>query len=309
MNYLQDAQRTLADQMLAHVNPHLFSLARMTPKKTTYLKHPGVALIAHTKTDVKNALDMLALYHIKHEDDGKFIPGVMDYNRPPENITDGSTLVQFAGQLCYLSFGSERTPLANNRQYVENILQQAHGSVLEHWNASFLLYGISRSLTHELVRHRSGMAYSQVSQRYVDGGSLRFVQRPEFKGGDAENSFFDVIDTAALNYEHTAEYLMLHQQEELAALSRRDRRKSVNQTARYCLPNCTEAPLVATGNGRAWRHVLEQRGSKPAEREIRSLAWRICLILQAIEPNLFQDYKIIEIGENDWGLENTYRKV
>ena len=80
--------------------------------------------------------------------------------------TDGERLAEFAGRLCYMS---QKNP-ANRatRDYLENIKKQGHGSVLEHANYSLLLEGVSRSLTHELVRHRAGFAYSQLSQRYVD---------------------------------------------------------------------------------------------------------------------------------------------
>ena len=80
--------------------------------------------------------------------------------------TDGERLAEFAGRLCYMS---QRNPAGRNtRDYLENIKRQGHGSVLEHANYSVLIEGVSRSLTHELVRHRAGWAYSQLSQRYVD---------------------------------------------------------------------------------------------------------------------------------------------
>src|SRR5688500_11893212 len=96
--------------------------------------------------------------------------------------TDGERLAEFAGRLCYMS---QRNP-ANRatRDYLENIKKQGHGSVLEHANYSLLLEGVSRSLTHELVRHRAGFAYSQLSQRYVDESDARFVVPPAIIGED-----------------------------------------------------------------------------------------------------------------------------
>ena len=80
--------------------------------------------------------------------------------------TDGERLAEFAGRLCYMS---QANPAKRpTREYLDNIKKQGHGSVLEHANYSLLLEGVSRSLTHELVRHRAGFAYSQLSQRYVD---------------------------------------------------------------------------------------------------------------------------------------------
>ena len=68
-----------------------------------------------------------------------------------------------------MSFGPNRTKNADAQKYIDNILKSGHGSVLEHAQYSFLLYGVGRDFTHELVRHRTGVAFSQVSQRYVDG--------------------------------------------------------------------------------------------------------------------------------------------
>ena len=77
--------------------------------------------------------------------------------------TDGERLAEFAGRLCYMS---QKNPAGRStREYLENIKRQGHGSVLEHANYSLLLEGVSRSLTHELIRHRAGFAYSQLSQR------------------------------------------------------------------------------------------------------------------------------------------------
>jgi thymidylate synthase (FAD) len=97
--------------------------------------------------------------------------------------TDGERLAEFAGRLCYMS---QRNPAKRvTREYLENIKRQGHGSVLEHANYSLLLEGVSRSLTHELIRHRAGWAYSQLSQRYVDESSASFVIPPAVIGDEA----------------------------------------------------------------------------------------------------------------------------
>src|SRR5829696_3961759 len=97
--------------------------------------------------------------------------------------SDGERLAEFAGRLCYMS---QKNPASRaTREYLENIKKQGHGSVLEHANYSVLVEGVSRSLTHELVRHRAGMAYSQLSQRYVDESEASFVVPPAIVG-DAE---------------------------------------------------------------------------------------------------------------------------
>ena len=97
--------------------------------------------------------------------------------------TGGEQLAEFAGRLCYMS--QHNPAKRETREYLENIKKQGHGSVLEHANYSILLEGVSRSLTHELVRHRAGFAYSQLSQRYVDESEANFVVPPAIIGDEA----------------------------------------------------------------------------------------------------------------------------
>src|SRR5262245_15431212 len=97
--------------------------------------------------------------------------------------TDGERLAEFAGRLCYMS--QHNPAKRDTREYLENIKKQGHGSVLEHATYSLLFEGVSRSLTHELVRHRAGFAYSQLSQRYVDESQAAFVIPPAVIGDEA----------------------------------------------------------------------------------------------------------------------------
>lgn len=185
-------------------------------------------------------------------------------------------------------------------------------SVLEHANFSFLLYGISRSLTHELVRHRH-QGFSQLSQRYVSGKVLRFVERPEYQVDEGlHERFIYRIDRHASEYELMSARLLKQQESGdifLSAENKRDARKKVQQTSRSLLPNETEAPMVVTGNVRAWRHVIEQRASAHAETEIRRLAIRILLCLAVFDPILFGDYEIHETSPGDYVAETQYQKV
>ncbi|MGH9435149.1 MAG: FAD-dependent thymidylate synthase, partial [Terriglobia bacterium] len=97
-------------------------------------------------------------------------------------------LNEVAGRTCYMSFGKGRK---SNREYLENILSSKHGSVLEHATWSFLITGVSRSLTHELVRHRAGFSFSQLSQRYVDEGEARYVVPPLYQQNEALRQKWD----------------------------------------------------------------------------------------------------------------------
>lgn len=111
--------------------------------------------------------------------------------------TDGERLAEFAGRLCYMS---QRNPAGRTtREYLENIKKQGHGSVLEHASYSLLLEGVSRSLTHELVRHRAGFAYSQLSQRYVDESAAQFVMPPAIIGDEPLEAAWRAQVTSALS--------------------------------------------------------------------------------------------------------------
>jgi len=235
------------------------------------------------------------------------------YLDDPTGLTPAARLCKAAGQVCYASFGPKRTYNADAARYFRNIMESGHGSVLEHANFTLLFHGISRSVTHELVRHRAGVGVSQVSQRYVSGTVLRFVERPEYQA-DAElhAAFESRIDRAAAEYAAVAERLIAQQKagsEILSGEARTDLRKKVQQAARSVLPNETEAPIVVTANVRAWRHILEMRASPHAEIEIREMAYRAYLCLVHSEPLLFGDYRVVTLPDGTYCVETDHPKV
>src|SRR5688572_10123914 len=182
--------------------------------------------------------------------------------------TDGERLAEFAGRLCYMS---QKNPAKRaTRDYLENIKKQGHGSVLEHANYSLLLEGVSRSLTHELVRHRAGFAYSQLSQRYVDESEANFVVPPAIIGDETlETQWRAQIEEAQKSYVRLVDQLM----ERYGWVADKvHRRKMAREAARGVLPNSTETKIVVTANARAWRTMLELRSSEGAELEIRRCA-------------------------------------
>src|SRR5690606_14592206 len=127
---------------------------------------------------------------------------------------------------------------------------------------SFLFEGISRALTHELVRHRH-FSYSQLSQRYVDESDVAFVLPPEIKEGtEAFEIWKRSCERSLEEYRELLARIEAQVQDEPKATMRR---KRARQTARSLLPNAVETKIVVTGNARAWRHFLEMRGSASAE--------------------------------------------
>jgi len=224
--------------------------------------------------------------------------GVAHWNSDTDNASEH--LVEIAGRLCYMSFAKPRP--GGNKAYIDHILEVGHGSVLEHAVYSMIFTGVSRSLTHELVRHRAGMSYSQLSQRYVDESDCAFVVPPAIKLDSDRGAWWASCMGKALGqYQALIESLeRSYADNETPTLIR----KRARETARSVLPNCTETKIFVTGNARAWRHFLELRGSIHADAEIQRLAIAVLSVLQAESPNLFGDYTL-----TDQGIDTKWRKV
>lgn len=219
--------------------------------------------------------------------------------------TDGERLAEFAGRLCYMS---QHNPAQRaTRDYLENIKKQGHGSVLEHATYSLLLEGVSRSLTHELVRHRAGFAYSQLSQRYVDESQASFVVPPAVIGDAAlEEAWRTQVTGAQQAYVALVEQLM---QRYGWVADKVHRRKMSREAARGVLPNSTETKIVVTGNARAWRTMLELRSSEAAELEIRRMAVKVLRTLQAEAPAFFSDFEIYQAEDRREAARIAFHKV
>jgi thymidylate synthase (FAD) len=225
------------------------------------------------------------------------------------------TVAEFAGRLCYLSFGPDAglegghkliQGRTTNTEYLNNILRTRHGSVLEHAVWTVLLEGISRALTHELVRHRH-FSYSQLSQRYVDESEVAFVLPPEIAGDDeAFELFKQSCERSLADYRQLLARVEDQVKDEPSPTLRR---KRARQTARSLLPNATETKIVVTGNARAWRHFIELRASAGADTEIRILAIKCLRLLQQEAPDLFGDYQIETMSDGTEIVATEFRSV
>lgn len=186
-------------------------------------------------------------------------------------------LAEAAGRLCYKSFNRPNPKTATNEDYLKNILNQGHFSVLEHSSVSFLVRGVSRALLAELTRHRH-LSYSVVSQRYCDYSKTEPVIPPAM--GEYEADFLRGAYIGALSC-----YKTLVEKLTGAGLSR----KQAREAARAVLPNAAPVDLVVTGNLRAWRDVLGKRHHVAADQEIQVFAGLVLGHLRDIAPNSFQD--------------------
>jgi len=224
-----------------------------------------------------------------------------DTNVAPE------VLGEIAGRTCYMSFGKGRK---SNREYLENILSSKHGSVLEHAVWNLLITGVSRALTHELVRHRAGFGYSQLSQRYVDESEARYVVPPLYQENDELRARWQqAVECVRKAYVELAEATTQYVQQKHPEMAPRDRRKWARQAARSILPNACETKIFVTGNSRAWRHFLELRGSPHADTEIRLLAVEIARLLKQESPNIFHDIELVDEPDGMPAVRVLHSKV
>ncbi len=232
----------------------------------------------------------------------------------PDSIRAGSdeaeAVIEVSARLCYMSFGRGRRDISD---FIHNLLSSKDGSVFEHVNYGFVFTGVSRSLTHELVRHRAGFAYSQRSQRYVDETEGSFVLPPALveaaEGSDEARAVLDsALESAAASYVELVDKLNTVLPRSRFE-SNTDRRKAVRQAARAVLPNATETKIFVTGNVRAWRHFIEMRAAPFADWEIRSLALEVLRLLQAESPLMFGDFEVSELSDGTQIAVPEYSKV
>jgi len=178
-------------------------------------------------------------------------------------------LIEQAGRTCYKS--EDKITEVSSEKFVQMIIKRGHESVLEHASATFRFI-TDRGVTHELVRHRIGVAYSQESTRYCNyaGSDMQFIN-PGFNiGTELHDIWVDSCQTAEQNYNVLIE-------------------NDVSpQIARSVLPNCLKTEIVMTANFREWRHVFKLRTSKAAHPQIRELMEMAQNQLSMLIPEVFK---------------------
>lgn len=240
---------------------------------------------------------------VNHGTDG--IPCLEDYFidhnikwRPLGNH-QGQDVIEVGGRLCYDSFDAQRP--GGQQTYMNNILESAHGAVIEHASYNFIFAKISRSCSHEIVRHRAGFAYSQRSQRYVDESQATFIMPADIAAGSIEDQQRWVATVNTLRQEYkwnvdtTQQRLIDEKEDQTDIRDKRELRKRARQAARSIMPNCTETQIMVSANIRALRNFIELRGSRHADLEIQQVAFQVLNIMQFEAPFLFGDYKILDV--------------
>lgn len=183
----------------------------------------------------------------------------------------------FAGDM-WVDMQNGKVDREKQAHFVEKILESGHMSPLEHASFTFAVEGVSRALTHQLVRHRLA-SYSQQSQRYVDASHFEYVIPPAIAANSAARERFETF------MEETGEVYR-----ELKALLEQDGRKGSqsNEDARFVLPQATASKIVLTMNCRELLHFFEQRCCMRAQWEIRNIADEMLRICKDVLPEIFQ---------------------
>lgn len=196
----------------------------------------------------------------------------------PEWTTDGESdsevIVEAAGKLCYMSFDTSlnknltKTGTRNNFDYIQKgLIGTEHGSVLEHVAINIVFTNVSRVMTHELVRHRAGAAYSQTSGRYVRTDELAFWMPTIIK---EDIALAELFEEAILHQESIIK--RMEEASRINSLTTQadfDRKKKLTSAFRRIVGNGVANNIEATFNHRALRFVIQQRTSRHAEEEIR----------------------------------------
>lgn len=255
------------------------------------IRHPNVYLIGRQVLDEAEVRRFLEDHQVSDWRTDTSIPG--------------EVLPEVAGRLCYMSFAKPRP--GGNRAYLGHIKEVRHGSVLEHTVWDFIITGVSRSFTHELVRHRAGFGYSQLSQRYVDESVADFVE-PRCIAEDPE--LHEVWRAAMEQAQEAYVKLVNRLQEKFQEVEdKTQRRKLARQAARSVLPNATETKIFVSANARALRHFVELRCNENAETEIREVAARMLEILQGEAPAIFGDYDFVNLPDGSRAARTPHPKV
>jgi len=193
-------------------------------------------------------------------------------------ITRGAEkLLETAGRTSYLSFDEQGR--STEKEFIRSLIRNGHYSVLEHAYATFRVSGVSRALTHQLVRHRL-CTFTQQSQRYVDESGFGYVEPDSIRQNPDTHAIF-------------ARFM----EEAKKAYSELQRSGVKNEDARFVLPNAVESQIVVTANLREWRYIVELRGSPDAQWEIRNVSMEILKILKKHAPTVFEDLEIDEQSE------------
>ncbi len=212
---------------------------------------------------------------------------------------DSEKLIASAAKLCYSAVGVDKIEDKLTEESTEKFLNMlmgiGHESPIEHVSFTFAVEGISRVLTHQLVRHRIGSSYSQQSQRYVKLDQFEYIIPPAIEAiPAAKEKFIRAMDDDQRYYDELTEILFeKHYKTNIdkgcseKQAKRLAEKKSI-EDARYVFPNACETKIVFTMNARALSNFFKHRCCNRAQWEIRELGTEMLKQVKKVAPTLFK---------------------
>jgi len=273
----------------------------------SYFEEISVHLLAHTvvnRTAVRAWLDEIGADRFE-------IPS-------EESVSDPALLVALAAKQCYLSFQPGLNPNVTKVrremvEYLDNVLSQGHGSVLEHAVFTFGINGCSRVFTGEMNRHRAGVGISERSMRYIRYTEMRFWMPLCFRENDSDSPKLveqkrqsrETLVEAFSAQKRAMERLAEIWKDELSPNSKFHRKKELTSAFRRLVGMGIATGGIWTLNLRALRHVIALRTDPSAEEEISHVCQKIGRIMMERVPEIFRDFTI----DPDGAFVPAYKKV
>ncbi len=245
---------------------------------------------------------IIAQTEIIGDDNSEFIDALGASEWDTEAKSGSEILIEEAGRMCYKSFNVSLNPnltkvREGNDEYIANILDSGHGSVLEHGTVTVAMLNVSRILTHELVRHRAGFAYSQESMRFVRMTDIgMYIPECIKENPEALNTFKEAVNSSE-NYYNTLVKLMISDDMPF------HKKKEITSAIRRIAPSGHSTNIIATGNHRAWRHTIELRTKDGVEEEIKKVFHMIAVKFQLMYPAIYQDMSLVH---DNWKSPVTF---
>jgi thymidylate synthase (FAD) len=205
--------------------------------------------------------------------------------------TDAELLIEVAGRMCYRSFAPGLNPNVTkvrngNALYLANVEAQRHGSLLEHAHDTYVLFDVSRVVTHQQVRHRAGFAYAQESGHYVrvDGIKMWF---PSYLAVHSKADTLRALFKAECeHFEETQRTLAVMLDVDNLPF---EEKKRATTAMRRLVPEGLATAIVVTANHRAWRWAIQLRTERHNDDEIRMVLADVHRQQAALYPNLYAD--------------------
>ena len=211
---------------------------------------------------------------------------------------DCEKVIAAAAKLCYSSSGIDGIldglDEDKTRNFLDRLVSLGHESPIEHVTFTFGIEGVSRSLTHQLVRHRLA-SYSQKSQRYVKEGQFEFITPPEIEAEPEAKALYLKAMADDMEYYNKITDILYNKHYAVMIAEGMDEKKAKSaaekkaiEDARYVLPNACETKIIATFNARSLVNFFHHRCCERAQWEIRDMACRMLALVKEVAPTLFK---------------------